>query len=209
MFKVNYMNVTLWSLGGFMVLFLIGSIIWRLKSKDDKDKKTNQLIVKKDIKDLSLSLMSIYEIPSLVNILFKNKFAKNKYSIIPMLAAKNDNLYLITNNLNLKVQDDFKITDEKFYKNNKIMNEINIKSYREILRYLEAMEVTAKILVPVNIDFKYSNKFNIVNIKNIGNYINDDDNKMNNKEIYKILKKIESQNIYKSKSVRGRQKNEF
>lgn len=204
MFKVNYLNITLWILIAFLVSILFVVIIGRIITKNNKkDNFTqNKLITSNKLIDLSRSLQQIYEIPSLINILFKNRFAKKKFSFITLLSFKNKNAYLILNPIKTNVNSKIKINQNQIHYQLKNKDKkFDLKPIYEILRFLKSIDLNVKIIIPS--DCKYHNqKFLFKPIEEIGDYIKDDNDIINQNSIIDQISKIKKINLFKNKTTK-------
>ncbi len=203
MFKVNYLNATLWILFGILLIILLVVFAWRIITKNNDIQKNfmkNKMFTSNKLIDLSWSLERVYDVSSLVNILFKNKFAKNGFSLITLLAFKKQNAYLILNPIKMNVNSKINVKQNKIFYIFKNKNkELNIKSTYEILRFFKSITLNVKIIIPT--ECKYQNKnFIFKPIEEIGDYIKNDDNIINQNNIINKISKLEKINLFKRKT---------
>ena len=205
MFKVNHLNITLWILISILILILFAIIIWRIatknKSKND-DFKQSKLTVANQLIDLSRSLQQVYEISSLVNILFKNRFAKNKFSLITLLSFWKNNAYLILNPLKIDVNSKIKINQNQIDYQWKNKNQkFDLKPIYEILRFFKSINLNVQIIIPSECKSQ-NQKFLFKPIEEIGDYIKDDKSVINKNNIANQILKIKKINLFKNKTTK-------
>ena len=205
MLKVNYLNITLWILIGVLILVFIFVIIWRITTRNNNTKDDfakNKLITSNKLMDLSRSLLQIYEIPSLINILFKNRFAKRKFSLITLLSFKNKNAYLILNPLKINPNCKIKINQNQIYyqlKNKE--KKFDLKPTYEILRFFKSINLNVEIIIPAECQH-HNQKFLFKPIEEIGDYIKNDNNLINQNSIIDQISKIKKINLFKNKTTK-------
>ena len=204
MFKVNHLNVTLWILVSILILILFCIIIWRFVTRNNNknDDFRKKLTVSSHLIDLSRSLQQIYEISSLVNILFKNRFAKNKFSLITLLSFWKNNAYLILNPLKIDVDSKIKINQNQIDYQWKNKNQkFDLKPIHEILRFFKSINLNVQIIIPSECK-NLNQKFLFKPIEEIGDYIKDDKSVINKNNITSQILKIKKINLFKSKTTK-------
>ena len=217
MFKLNILNISIWVLIGVLVLMIICVIIWRIVTRNKVDGVTSKLdkigMISKNMNQLILSLNSLHDFQVFFNILFKNKFSKLKYSIVPVIVYNNGTFFLITNIINTKKGDlelnNISLSLSKG--NNKIIiNNFKVKWYKEIEIYFKSIGINLVTIIPVaGSILKITNLSkikNLLEIQDIGVYINEQPfgKKYSDFDLKKIFSKIDSINLFK-KSGRIRQ----
>lgn len=209
MFKINYLNITLWILIAILILILFVIIIWRIITKNDNTKNNfakNKLFTSNKLMDLSRSLNQIYEISSLVNILFKNKFANDKFSLITLLSFKKRNTYLILNPIKIDINSKIDNTNQNkiYYQYKNKDQKINLKPIYEILRFFKSIDLKTLIIIPskcIHTTKIKNQKFLFKPIEEIGDYIKNDNNVMNKNNIINQISKIKKINLFKNKTI--------
>ena len=204
MFKVNHLNITLWILVSVLILILFCIIIWRFVTRNNNknDDFRKKLTVSSHLIDLSRSLQQIYEISSLVNILFKNRFAKNKFSLITLLSFWKNNAYLILNPLKIDVDSKIKINQNQIDYQWKNKNQkFDLKPIHEILRFFKSINLNVQIIIPSECK-SLNQKFLFKPIEEIGDYIKDDKSVINKNNITSQILKIKKINLFKSKTTK-------
>ena len=205
MFKVNHLNITLWILISILILILFAIIIWRIATKNkskNNDFKQSKLTVANQLIDLSRSLQQVYEISSLVNILFKNRFAKNKFSLITLLSFWKNNAYLILNPLKIDVDGKIKINQNQIDYQWKNKNQkFDLKPIHEILRFFKSINLNVQIIIPSECKSQ-NQKFLFKPIEEIGDYIKDDKSVINKNSIANQILKIKKINLFKNKTTK-------
>ncbi len=204
MFKVNYLNVTLWILVSILILILFCIITWRFVTRNNNknDDFRKKLTFSSHLIDLSRSLQQIYEISSLVNILFKNRFAKNKFSLITLLSFWKNNAYLILNPLKIDVDSKIKINQNQIDYQWKNKNQkFDLKPIHEILRFFKSINLNVQIIIPSECK-SLNQKILFKPIEEIGDYIKDDKSVINKNSITSQILKIKKINLFKSKTTK-------
>ena len=105
MFSVNLLSVTIWILGGVLLLIALGIVLWRgIFGKKHKKSFENKNIgqVSKEFNEFLIQLKSVSDFWIIHNILIKNKFSSKKFSIIPAIIFSNGNAFLLTNVISSK-----------------------------------------------------------------------------------------------------------
>ncbi|WP_027120555.1 hypothetical protein [Mycoplasmopsis lipofaciens] len=208
-------KIFFWVAAGMMLLLLFALIIWRIATKNKnigiKNKKRIGSLNKK-MNDIVLDLSANKNIKVLYNIIFENKYAKDKHSQLPILAICDSRLFLISNIIDtkkakIKITNDLKI---EIIKNNKAKNYgiVNPRWYNEIEKYISRELIKDKKikinkillineeleLIQNQTDFIVSNQFDLINIFKNSNSMQIDEYMQK-----KILFKLNEINLLKQK----------
>ena len=211
MFKINILNISLWVLISILIFLLIIVIFLRkfyphLLSNVNNNKNNNNNIgaISNDMKQMVLSLSSIYDFNIGYNILFKNRFSKIGHSFIPIIIVHGNQVFILTNRIKHKKNSSIVVEDNNIFykqKNNKLFLLENINLYKEIERYISSVipKIKIEIIVPIIGDLnsiKNDSNIKMLSSIDIGEYI-EGYKTLNSPEILKLWKKLNSNNIFK------------
>ena len=160
MFSLNLLSITIWVLGGILFIFAIVAIFWRiLKRKNINQDFSNKNIgsISKQFNDFIISLRSSTDFDIMHNILIKNKFSKNNYSIIPAIIFSKGNAFLLTNAISSRKYNQVEFNENeknpKWIKNDKriIINNLSKTWTQEIIKYLnhKFSEINFNVVIPI------------------------------------------------------------
>lgn len=213
--EINYLSVTIYALGGILVLATIILMVYRFFTKNKTENVTENKIgkVNKEFNDLIKFLASTTKFEIMHNILIKNKYAKNNYSLIPALILVKNNLFLLTNAINLDKYDqgDFFMENKHpfLYKNKKVRTnfDLNFTFSKEIKKYMQHNfdNVPLQIVIPCvksQAQVKHGKELNIVDImsftEEIVNLVKSE-KEISNQLAISIASKLKRNNLFKAK----------
>lgn len=211
MFTPNIMNISIWVLAGILVLIVIVLLILRALGIDVmknsyQSKKKDVGRVSKDMQQIVLSLGSIHDINAGYNILVRNKFAKTGYGLMPAVAVRNGNIFLITNRIKVDKYDIVFDNEKKVMvnKKGKLVQDTDFlyKWYKDSIKYLKNISGSMKVqlVVPVlgNID-RVENKsgLTLVSANDLGEYIINSPGEGDAFLEKQFLEKLERDNMFK------------
>lgn len=212
MFTVSILNVSIWILSGILLLFAIVLIILRLLKIDifsklnQNNKKKDVGTVSKDMQQIVLSLGSIDGLNVGYNILIKNKFSKDNYSLIPAIIVEKGKIFMLTNRIKVSKFNIIFNNEKKVivYKGQKGKEDPSFKYkwYKETIKYIKSISngMDFELLVPVvgQID-KIENKsdLKLIESSEIGEYIKKHNGKPSTIFEKKFLQKLDRENMFK------------
>lgn len=213
--KPTFFNVTFWVLASALILVLIGVIIWRIVTRKDIRVKKQVGTLSKKMNDIVLDLSANKDFQIIYNIVFKNKYAKENYSLLPILIIHKKNVFLISNLIeinekyNLLVKNDLSLSliDKANADKVKDYKNVNLRWYREIEKYIDRELIKdiqiKKIALLSNEVEKIENQteFIFANIWNLSNVIveNTEDSKLLEFDLMKMVEKLNAANMHKMK----------
>lgn len=215
MFSLNYLNVTIWVLGGILLLVAIGLVIWRA-TPNGKKAPANSLqnkvgSVSNEMNQLVLSMNSIYGYKIVFNALVKNRFSKSKYSLVPAVVAHNGNVFLLTNTIKVKNGElNISESQDPFWNDKRKSNVAGFKMawYKDIEKYINNLNEDVNIvkIIPIvgSIDnVRNDSSMNVVDVHEIGEWIQNynSSNKIESYEEDDLLNKINRDNLMRARAL--------
>lgn len=223
MFKLNLLSGTIWVLGGVLLFIAIILIFWRILTR--KKTRTNQSSknigsVTKEFNEFIISLSASTNFDIIHNVLIKNKYAKNNFSIIPAIIFANGKSFLLTNAISSRKYNEIHFKENEIYplyiKGDKKIQVTNLSKLwtQEIIKYLSHKfnKINFNIVTPIiddsiNIAESWSNWNYFSAIEFEDEIMNFEDNKkISNSDIKKIANHLKANNLFKS-GVSSDQKN--
>lgn len=201
---MNYVQISLIVMGVLLGIVLIAVIIWRIldDKKTPSNKTFKQFTTKATFEELNLLNSLLNEVYIFENILVKNTFSKNNFSVFPGIILTKEKIFLTTNVLEKEKNVSQIIVDEegfKINKKNKIhkIDSINwkwIKSNQKWMeKYFSNVEIETIILTNSieRQNIKNSTSFRILNIYDLEKEIKNQNNeyKLNLYKATEIIKK--------------------
>ncbi|EFF41176.1 hypothetical protein [Mycoplasmopsis alligatoris] len=208
-------NITLWILSSVLIIVLIGVIIWRIFIVNKKDSWHNQKNLAGSVSKSFLKVISDLsyseKIDVLVNIGFKNKYAKKEISLIPALIRRNNKLFLITNLVENKANKEIIIKNNKLYYDSKnYYANIDLYWNFEIIKFISKeliQDVEIQNIVLTKNEFLHSNGDSNFLISTIYNLIEIMDKQIikeiSDNDFKKIKDKFLSLNLNKNSGQHG------
>ncbi|UUD35432.1 hypothetical protein NPA07_00970 [Mycoplasmopsis caviae] len=213
--KPTFFNITFWILASFLILALISVIIWRIVSRNDIRVKKQVGTLSKKMNNIVLDLSANKDFQIIYNIVFKNKYAKENYSLLPILIIHKKNVFLISNLIeinekyNLTVNDDLSLSLIDKTNANKIKDykSISLKWYREIEKYINRelikdIKLTKIALLSNEVEIvENKSDFIFANIWNLSNVIakNTGESNLLEYDLMKMVEKLNASNMHKMK----------
>ncbi|MEE3928082.1 hypothetical protein V2E24_00630 [Mycoplasmopsis ciconiae] len=218
LFEPTTLNIAVWVTAIILIITLVVVIIWRLKF--DKTPKYNLKEVgsiNKELNQFAMSLSASGDFKIIYNIYFANKYAKNDYSILPMLIINNKNqIYLVSNMILNKPNQEIVVDRSSFLvelrqqnKKTQYFDKARLYWYNDIYKYIKKELISdtkvdfCKILLYKNpgAQIKNNTDFEIVNINDLSDFINNDSNSycLSDMQIKNIINRFNSINLHKNK----------